>query len=106
MPTGRLGTADLVAATLTSVYTVPAGFFTVATVSVTNRTNNPISVRLAISTTGTPSNAEYIEWDTEIAGRGVLERTGLVMDAGKQIVVRSSAASVSVMAFGIETSTT
>lgn len=105
MATGKLGSADLSADTLVTLYTCPENTFTVATVSVCNRGNSAIAVRLALSTTDTPSDADYLEFDTEILGKGVLERTGIVLSAGDKLVVRSSAVSVTAIAFGIETAT-
>lgn len=109
MATGRLGANDLSAATYTAVYTVPATTFSVVTLSICNRGNQACTVRVAITTTVPPSApgaGEFIEYDAEISGKGVLERTGIVLDAGKIISVYSSAANVSAVAWGIETPTT
>lgn len=105
MATGRLGAADLSATTNTTVYTCPASTFTVASVSICNRTASTVTVRLALAAASTPVAAEYLEYDVQILANGVLERTGIVLDAGKLLVAYSSAANVSVVVMGIETST-
>ena len=51
----------------------------------------------------TQSNAEYIEYDADILANGVLERTGIVMDASKILVVRADSTDVTALAYGIET---
>lgn len=102
MASGTLGQADLSAATNTILYTVPSGKISTFTVNICNRNSLPISVRIAIAATGTPSNSEYIEYDALIPSNGVLERTGLVATASKNIVVYTSTATCSANVYGYE----
>jgi hypothetical protein len=108
MATGRLGTANITTTADTTIYTVPSSTFSVVSVSICNRnTTTAATIRVAICSSATPAVAEYIEYDTSLVASGVVERTGLVMDAGKILVVTVSSATptVSVVAMGIETST-
>ena len=105
MATGRLGTSALSATTLTTVYTVPTGSYAVCNVSFTNTTTSAVTIRLAMASTSTPSASEYIEYDTTIVPKGVFERTGLVLQAGLNLVAYSSASNINVNVYGIETST-
>lgn len=108
MATGRLGTANITSTSDTTVYTVPASTFAVVSVNVVNRSSSAAAqIRIAIASSSTPSAAEYIEYDSSLVTNGVLERTGLVMDAGKLLVVQTptSTPTLSVVVYGIETST-
>ena len=106
MATGRLyNPVQLGATTNTTVYVVPTGYYSVFNVSLTNTSSSSVTVRLALASTATPGTAEWIEYDTVIVGKGVFERTGLVLDAGKYVVAYASAGSaVNVTVYGIETS--
>ena len=106
MATGILGTADVSSATNSTVYTVPASTFTVCTINVVNRSGSAVSVRIALADSGTPTNDEYIEYGVSLASGSVIERTGLVLDAGKNVVVYASDTGISAVCYGIETSTT
>ncbi len=61
-----------------------------------------MSVRLAIASTGSPSNSEWLEYDALIPANGVLERSGLVAQATKNIVIYTSTANASVSVYGFE----
>ena len=104
MATGRLAASDLSAATLTTVYECPADTYTVASISICNRGADANDISLAIADADTPINGEYIEFETNLLSKNVLERTGLVLSAGQKIVALSLEASVSAVVVGIETS--
>lgn len=107
MATGRLATpAQLAATTNTTVYTVPTGYYAVANVSFTNTGTSSVTIRLAMATSSTPGSAEWIEYDTVIVGKGVFERTGLVLQSGLNLVAYSNTGSaVNVSVYGFETAT-
>lgn len=108
MATGRLGIANITTTSNTTVYTVPSTTFAVVSVNVVNRSSSAsANIRIAISSSASPGLDEYIEYDSALVANGVLERTGIVMDAGKLLVVQTPTATptLSVVVYGIETST-
>lgn len=105
MATGILGANDLAATANTTVYTVPADTFAVVTVNVTNRNSQSRNIRIATADDDTPTDAEWIEFDTEILGNGVIERSGIVLNEGKKIVAYTNSTEVNIVVYGIETRT-
>tara|TARA_B100000780_G_scaffold154816_1_gene108270 strand:- start:2065 stop:2382 length:318 start_codon:yes stop_codon:yes gene_type:complete len=103
MASGRIGASDVAAATYTTVYTCPASTFAVVSINFLNRGNASCYVRLAVADAATPTAAEFMEYDTELTSKAVLERTGLVLSAGQLLVVYTNLANISAVAFGIET---
>ena len=106
MASGLLGQSALVGATTTTVYTVPASKLGVLNINIVNRdTTNAATVRVALTTAASvtePLDAEYIEFGAEIPAKGVLERTGIALQAGKIVVVHCSTADTSVSVYGLE----
>ena len=105
MASGILGQAALSATTNTTVYTVPASTLAVANINVVNRSSAATAtISVALAATATPQNSEWIEYDSVIPANGVLERTGIAVDATKRVVVYASTANCSVNVYGLEQS--
>lgn len=105
MASGILGQAAVSLQTDTTVYTVPSSTLAVVNINVVNRSSSvPSAVRVALATSATPNNAEYIEYDALIPPLGVLERTGVAMGSGKRVVVYASTPNCSVNVYGLEQS--
>ena len=103
MASGILGQSAPSGTTNTTVYTVPASTLSIVNISVTNRSSSAtVDVRIALSGTGTPTNAEYIEYEATLPANGVLERSGIVMETGKNVVVYCSTGDTSVSVYGLE----
>ena len=102
MASGILGQEAPAATTNTVVYTVPASTVSVVNISVVNRSGSAVTARIALAASSTPQNEEFIEYNTSIPSTGVLERTGVVLDAGKNVVVYASDADTSVSVYGLE----
>lgn len=99
MASGLLGAADLAATTNTTVYTVSDSVCSFS-VNFCNRNSVGTSVRLAIAASGTPTAAEYVMYDVFVDGNGMVERTGLVAQSAKNVVVYSGSSGVSVQVYG------
>jgi len=105
MATGILGNAELTAGVDTSLYVVPEATFSVITVNLCNRGSASVFCNIAISDTASPTTAEYLEFNVELLPSGSIERTGIVVNAEKQIIIRADAANVTAIVYGIETTT-
>lgn len=108
MATGRLGAFNITTTADTTVYAPLTATFGVVSVNVVNRSSSATAqIRIAVASSATPTPAEYIEYDSTLVANGVLERTGIVMKFGDQLVVSTPTATptLSVVVYGIETST-
>lgn len=96
--------------TYTLLYTVPAGNYGVYNISFSNSGATPANIRLFIgASTAAVSGqvaSECFEFQTSVAAYGVFERTGLVIQAGANIIISSSGTTMNANIYGIETSTT
>jgi hypothetical protein len=107
MAQGRLGTALLVANVDSTLYTVPAGKYAIASINLVNRDPSISSkVRIALSGNTTTQTSEYIEFDTTLAAGGtVLERTGLSISPSMNVRVHATTSNVIAVIYGIENNT-
>ena len=104
--TGILASETLAATTYTSIYSPTADTFGVVTLSICNKNSTSIQVRVAIATDpDIPAAGEYIEYMATVLPNGVLERTGIVIEAGRTIYGYSTQTNTDFVVYGIETAT-
>lgn len=103
MNAGILGEADLLANTPTKLYTVSVGKVATMTVSFCNRGPNTAKVTLLVpKAVGDQTTFYEYEFPLPPAGSTPLERTGIVAEAGRNVVVQSSSALVTAIVHGYE----
>jgi hypothetical protein len=92
--TGRLATADITLADGldTVVYTLPESptmLYGIISISICNRDVTAANqLALGVSDSVVPKLYDFVEWNTTIVPRGVLERTQITLTPGQSIVVR------------------
>jgi hypothetical protein len=103
MASGKLGSVLLPASVNTVVYAVPAN--TVATVNLNICNKGTVDVHIYVGLTeGTTWGLEdAIEYGIILGPKDVLERTGIVLQSGKSIMVSTNVANiVTAVAWGFE----
>ena len=104
---GILGTHDLTGGVTQSIYACDTDQFTTANISLCNRHNVAVKVTLAITDAENAfAAARYIEYETELKPKGVLERTAVIVPEGKFLTVLSSHNNLSAAAWGIRAGNT
>ncbi len=102
MASGLLGKAALAANTDTVLCTGAAGKITTATVSLCNTGTAAVTARIAVGTGTTAVGSDYLTYELSVPAGGFFERTGIVISAGENIIVRSSAATMAARAHGFD----
>ena len=102
MASGVQGKVDVSSAnTWTQIVAATAGV-KVVTLNVVNRQSSATTVRVALrDAAGNVTDADCIEYAVALVATGVLERTGIVLDANNGLHVYASAA-VSAVVYGID----
>lgn len=104
MANGLLGKSMSTVDSDVTVYTAPASI-QYATINIAANNIGPevAKLKIAITTSSAPSNADYIEFDSEIpANGGVLERTCLILSPSEKVIIRCNRATVAVRVNGLE----
>ena len=105
MADGRLGALDLAAATATLLFTGATDKTTCATITMCNR-DSAVTPEIRIAHVDgllvALAAEDYIEYGLDLYYGAPIIRTGIVVAAGHSIIVYSSLANVSAVAWGFE----
>lgn len=99
-----LGQVAPSAATLTTLYTVPAATTTVVnSITVANTSATPTAFRVSVQIAAAADNIkQYIAYDTNIAGNDVINLGPIALGAADVLKVYATLATLSFSAFGQE----
>ena len=90
----------------TKVYEAPVATvveFVTVNIHAVNRATTAAKVRIAICTTASPANKDFLEYDVQLeANGGAIERSCVLMGPGEKVMVSSNTAGVSVQVRGLE----
>ena len=105
MASGLKGSSKPSANNDTAVYTVSGSACVVNISACNNHASNTDDVEIYIVPTGQSKGMQHaIEVDTTLAGKAVIERTGIVMGVGDFIVVNSANGTTSFNVWGMDLS--
>ena len=103
MASGLKGSSKPSANNDTAVYTVSGSACVVNISACNNHASNTDDVEIYIVPTGQSKGMQHaIEVDTTLAGKAVIERTGIVMGVGDFIVVNSQNGTTSFNVWGVD----
>lgn len=103
MPSGILAQGSN-SATLTSRYTCPASTTAFISINITNYTAGTITTSINLSNNSSENLGGYIEFNSSVAANQALEKTGIVLSAGQQILISANNISTSYVIYGYERS--
>ena len=99
---GILGSYDLKGGVIQSICQCDVDGVTTANVSICNRHNVDVRITLALTSSENAfSDARYIEFETVLKPKGVLERSAIALAPGTYITVEADNSHVSAVAYGI-----
>lgn len=98
---GRLAAIKPPANTPTTLYQVPENKLASITVSACNQGTGKDQISIQLSA-GTAGAENYIEYRAEVSTSGVLERSGIVLKEGEEIIVTAQQGQTSFVAWGID----
>jgi hypothetical protein len=96
---GRYGKAASIKDQNVTVCTMPE--LATINIEVVNCEKSVAYITLAISETDTPLDTDYLEYEVELKGSGVLIRSAVVVEANEKIVVHSTNSNCCVRIHGI-----
>ena len=107
MKNGIHGAYNLYAETPQSIAQCRTDNLSTLTVNFCNRNNAPVRIRLGFTDAESVFDVGtgWIEYDIEIPGNGVIERTGVVLPVGYFLTAQSDTSNVSVQAWGYSAGT-